>query len=53
MGQWQQARASRQPCENKGKQSVLYSVFIVVDDFAQLKVNANVLSKFKLGYGKL
>lgn len=31
------------------KQWVLYSVFIVLDDFAQLQANVSVLSTFKVG----
>ena len=38
-----------QPHDHEGKQLMLYSVFIVFDDFAQLWANVSVLSTFKVG----
>lgn len=39
---------SSQPHDREGKQLVLYSIFIVLDDFVQARADVSVLGTFKV-----
>ena len=52
-GQWQWAPAPSQARDHEGKQVVLYSVLIVLDDFAQRQDDVSVLGMVKVGWAKL
>lgn len=47
--QWQRAIASIWPHSHMFKQLILYSIFNVLEDFAQLQDSVSVLSTFKIG----